>query len=90
TWGPVPWVYQAEVFPRRVRVKGSAVSSLSNYLNNWILTFLGPYLMTHWKKYTFFLFAVCCFIAWAYSQFYVIESKGLNLEKKDAKMSGKA
>ncbi|ORX80778.1 general substrate transporter [Anaeromyces robustus] len=90
TWGPVPWVYQAEVFPLRVRVKGSAVGSLSNYFNNWILTFLGPYLMTHWKKYTFLLFAVCCFIAWAYSQFYVIESKGLNLEEMDAKMSGKA
>jgi len=90
TWGPVPWVYQAEVFPLRVRVKGAAVGSLSNYFNNWILTFLGPYLMNNWKKYTFLLFAVCCFIAWAYAQFYVIESKGLNLEEMDAKMAGKA
>jgi SP family sugar:H+ symporter-like MFS transporter len=90
TWGPVPWVYQAEVFPLRVRVKGAAVGSLSNYLNNFILTFLGPYLMTHWKKYTFLLFAICCFLAWAYAQFYVIECKGLNLEEMDAKMAGKA
>ncbi|ORX86780.1 general substrate transporter [Anaeromyces robustus] len=90
TWGPVPWVYQAEVFPLRVRVKGSAVGTFSNFVNNWILTFLGPYLMDNWKKYTFLLFAVCSFIAWLYAQFYVIECKGLNLEEMDAKMAGKA
>jgi len=90
TWGPVPWVYQAEVFPLRVRVKGAAVGTFSNFINNWILTFLGPYLMQHWKKFTFLLFAACCFVAWIYAQFYVIECKGLNLEEMDAKMAGKA
>ncbi|KAG4091672.1 general substrate transporter [Neocallimastix lanati (nom. inval.)] len=73
TWGPVPWVYQAEVFPLRVRVKGSAVA-----------------LMKAWSTKTFLLFAAACLLAWIYSQFYVIESKGLNLEEMDAKMAGKA
>jgi SP family sugar:H+ symporter-like MFS transporter len=90
TWGPVPWVYQAEVFPLRVRVKGSAVGTISNFLNNWILTFLGPFLMKKWETYTFLLFAAACALAWVYSQFYVIECKGLSLEEMDAKMAGKA
>jgi len=89
TWGPVPWVYQAEVFPLRVRVKGSAVGTVSNFLNNWIIGFVGPILMKHWKTKTFILFAAACLLAWLYSQFYVIECKGLNLEEMDAKMGGK-
>ncbi len=87
TWGPVPWVYQAEVFPLRVRVKGAAVGTLSNYLNNWIIAFVVPALMKVWSTKTFILFAGAMLLAWAYSQFYVIESKGLNLEEMDAKMA---
>jgi len=89
TWGPVPWVYQAEVFPLRVRVKGSAVGTVSNFLNNWIIGFVGPILMEALDTATFLIFAVACFIAWIYSQFYVIECKGLTLEEMDAKMGGK-
>jgi len=89
TWGPVPWVYQAEVFPLRVRVKGSAVGTVSNFLNNWIIGFIGPYLMEHLSTATFLIFAGACLLAWIYSQFYVIECKGLSLEEMDAKMGGK-
>jgi len=90
TWGPVPWVYQAEVFPLRVRVKGSAVGTVSNFLNNWIIAFVGPALMKAWSTRTFLLFAAACLLAWLYAQFYVIECKGLSLEEMDAKMAGKA
>jgi len=88
TWGPVPWVYQGEVFPLSVRVKGSAVGTLSNYLNNWIIAFVVPALMKAWSTKTFILFAGAMLLAWVYSQFYVIESKGLNLEEMDDKMGG--
>ncbi|ORY43193.1 general substrate transporter [Neocallimastix californiae] len=90
TWGPVPWVYQAEVFPLRVRVKGSAVGTVSNFLNNWIIAFVGPALMKAWSTKTFLLFAAACLLAWVYSQFYVIECKGLSIDEMDAKMAGKA
>ncbi|ORY31715.1 general substrate transporter [Neocallimastix californiae] len=90
TWGPVPWVYQAEVFPLRVRVKGSAVGTVSNFLNNWIIAFVGPALMKAWSTRTFLLFAAACLLAWIYSQFYVIECKGLSIDEMDAKMAGKA
>jgi len=88
TWGPVPWVYQAEVFPLRVRVKGSAVGTVSNFLNNWIIGFIGPLLMEKLKTATFLIFAGACLLAWVYSQFYVLECKGLTLEEMDAIMGG--
>ncbi|KAL6609065.1 hypothetical protein U3516DRAFT_755007 [Neocallimastix sp. 'constans'] len=71
----VPWVYQAEVFPLHVKVKGSTLDSISNFLN---------------KTKTFLLFAVCCVITSLYSQFYVIECKGLSLEEMDQTMADKA
>ncbi|KAG4103126.1 hypothetical protein H8356DRAFT_1420553 [Neocallimastix lanati (nom. inval.)] len=39
---------------------------------------------------TFLLFAVCCVITSLYSQFYVIECKGLSLEEMDQTMADKA
>jgi len=89
TWGPVPWIYQAEVFPLHVSVKGSAVGAVSNFLNNWIIAFVGPALMKAWSTRTFLLFAAACLLAWIYSQFYVIECKGLSIDEMDVKMAGK-
>jgi len=90
TWGPVPWVHQAEVFPLRIRVKGSAVGTVSNFLNNWIIANVSPALMKAWSTKSFLLFAAACLLAWVYSQFYVIECKGLSIDEMDAKMAGKA
>ncbi|KAL6632684.1 hypothetical protein U3516DRAFT_775156 [Neocallimastix sp. 'constans'] len=74
-------------FPLHVKVKGSAVGTISNFLNNWIIAFIGPALMKAWSTRPFLLFATACLLAWIYSQFYVIECKGLSIDEMDAKMS---
>ncbi|KAG4108211.1 general substrate transporter [Neocallimastix lanati (nom. inval.)] len=87
TWGPVPWVYQSEVFPLRTRIKGSAVGTISNFFNNWIITFVGPLLMEALGERTFILFSVNCLIAFYFAYFFCIESKGLDIEEMDRIMS---
>lgn len=42
SWGPVAWVYQSEVFPLRVRGKGTGLATLSNWLNNAVIAFVVP------------------------------------------------
>lgn len=37
TWGPVPWSMPAEIFPSSLRAKGVALSTCSNWLNNFII-----------------------------------------------------
>lgn len=37
TWGPVPWALPAEVFPTSLRAKGVALSTCSNWGNNFIM-----------------------------------------------------
>lgn len=42
TWGPIAWVYQSEIFPLRVRAKGTGLATLSNWVNNAIIAFTNP------------------------------------------------
>lgn len=40
TWGPVPWAIPSEIFPSSLRAKGVALSTCSNWLNNFIIVSL--------------------------------------------------
>lgn len=42
TWGPIAWVYQSEIFPLRVRGKGTGLATLSNWVNNAIISLIVP------------------------------------------------
>lgn len=37
SWGPVPWAMPSEIFPSSLRAKGVALSTCSNWLNNFII-----------------------------------------------------
>lgn len=37
TWGPIPWAMPSEIFPSSLRAKGVALSTCSNWLNNFII-----------------------------------------------------
>jgi SP family sugar:H+ symporter-like MFS transporter len=41
-WGPTPWVYLGESFPLRVRPKGIALGSATNWIWNFLLSFFAP------------------------------------------------
>ena len=42
TWGPVPWAMPSEIFPSSLRAKGVALSTCSNWLNNFIIGLITP------------------------------------------------
>jgi sugar porter (SP) family MFS transporter len=46
TWGPIAWVYQSEIFPLRVRGKGTGLATLSNWVNNAIIALIVPMIQT--------------------------------------------
>lgn len=45
TWGPVPWAMPSEIFPSSLRAKGVALSTCSNWLNNFIIVSFLLYLL---------------------------------------------
>ena len=42
SWGPVPWAMPSEIFPSSLRAKGVALSTCSNWLNNFIIGLITP------------------------------------------------
>lgn len=37
SWGPVPWAIPSEIFPSTLRAKGVALSTCSNWFNNFVI-----------------------------------------------------
>jgi len=86
TWGPVPKVYQAEVFPLRMRVKGTTFSNVSHFITSWFVVFITPLLIKTWGMHAFICFSACCNLALIFAIFFCIEPKGLSMEEIDEEM----
>ncbi|KAF9700917.1 hypothetical protein EKO04_000455 [Ascochyta lentis] len=83
TWGPVPWAMPSEIFPSSLRAKGVALSTCSNWFNNFIIGLITPPLVqnTGYGAYTFF--AVFCLLAFIFTFFCIPETAGKSLEQMD-------
>jgi MFS family permease len=89
TWLPVPFIYKAEIFPLRIRMKGSAVGTITNRINYLIIMAIYPYLYRSWGSKIVFLFTFACVIGSIFTIISCTECKGVSLEKMEEKMSGK-
>lgn len=83
SWGPVPWAMPSEIFPSSLRSKGVALSTCSNWLNNFIIGLITPPLVhiTGYGAYVFF--AIFCALSFAWTFLLVPETKGRSLEQMD-------
>ncbi|KAM0466470.1 hypothetical protein ACHAP7_012211 [Fusarium lateritium] len=83
SWAPTPWAIPAEVFPSSLRAKGVAISTCSNWINNFIIGLITPPLVqaTGFGAYVFF--AVFGLLSFAFVWFYVPETQGKTLEEMD-------
>lgn len=57
TWGPLGWIYPAEIYPLRVRAVAVSMSTAANWLFNWVLNFVVPLLMEEIRYGLYMLFA---------------------------------
>ncbi|KAI9277141.1 general substrate transporter [Phascolomyces articulosus] len=83
TWGPLGWIYPAEIFPLRIRAIAVSLSTSANWLFNWVLNFVVPMLMQRIRFGLYMLFAgfnflMACHVFLAYP-----ETKGFTLEEMD-------
>lgn len=87
TWGPAAWVVIGEIFPLTIRSKGVALSTASNWLWNFVLGYVTPYMVDedqgNLKAKVFFVWGSCCTACLAFAFFMVPETKGLSLEQVD-------
>ncbi|ETW84265.1 major facilitator superfamily [Heterobasidion irregulare TC 32-1] len=81
TWGPTPWLLGAEIFPLRARAKGMALSTISNWIFNFIIAFITPPLFSAIHGGYYFLLLGFCAISGVFVYFVYPETAHLTLEE---------
>lgn len=61
SWGPVGWVYPAEIYPLNVRAKGTSISTAANWLFNFVISEIVPVMLASITWGTYIFFACCCY-----------------------------
>ncbi|KAK2467591.1 hypothetical protein APHAL10511_000446 [Amanita phalloides] len=82
-WGPLPWVYVADIFPTRTRHYGLALASASQWLWNFVVTKVTPQMITNLGYKIFIMFATVNIGAMATFSLIIPETKGKSLEEMD-------
>jgi sugar porter (SP) family MFS transporter len=91
-WGPVMWLMISEIFPLRVRAKAMAISTMSNWTFNFLVSY---FYLTMFKPSVFgragtmWFFAVFALIALLYTIWRIPETKNRSLEEIERDMLGR-
>ncbi|CAK7221314.1 hypothetical protein SEUCBS140593_004529 [Sporothrix eucalyptigena] len=83
SWGPVPWLYMAEIMPSRIREGAVAIGTATQWLFNFAFSQVTPHAVENLGWRTFLMF---CIFNWAlvvFAFFFVKETKGRSLEDMD-------
>ncbi|CAE8581792.1 unnamed protein product [Polarella glacialis] len=80
TWGPVVWVYCAEIFPLKHRARCIGVTTMTNWVGNFVIAQFTPFLLDIAGFSTFFLFGFFCFLALLLA-LWLPETSGVPLEQ---------
>ncbi|KAK9491673.1 general substrate transporter [Lipomyces doorenjongii] len=81
TWGPIPWLLPAEVFPLRARAKGMALATVSNWCFNFAIGMSSPAAFAKIKGYYYLIIVGFCLISLAMVKFLYIETAKVTLEE---------
>lgn len=81
TWGPMPWLLPAEIFPLRGRSKGMALATTSNWLFNFAIGMASPDAFAGIHGYYYLVIAGFCLFSAGLSHFYYVETAGHTLEE---------
>ncbi|CAI7678543.1 unnamed protein product [Penicillium manginii] len=81
TWGPMPWLIPAEIFPLRGRSKGMALATTSNWVFNFIIGMVSPDAFAGIHGYFYLIIAFFCLSSAVVSHFYYVETADHTLEE---------
>ncbi|PAV16773.1 general substrate transporter [Pyrrhoderma noxium] len=82
-WGPLPWIYSADIFPTRTRHYGMSVASASQWLWNFVITRVTPNLVRALGWKIFVLYGSLNIALLFPFSLWIPETKGRGLEEMD-------
>ena len=81
TWGPVPWLLPAEIFPLRARSKGMALATCSNWIFNFVIGMSAPDAFAGIGGYYYIIIAGFCLFSVGLAYFFYVETAFHTLEE---------
>lgn len=82
TCSPIVWIMLSEIFPQSIRGMGMGVSTFFLWFSNFLIGTFFPNLVAHLGiSWTFFVFVIFNIISFAFSYFFVPETRGKSLEQ---------
>ncbi|KAJ6558100.1 hypothetical protein B0H19DRAFT_1149932 [Mycena capillaripes] len=81
TWGPIPWLLSAELFPLKVRAKGMAITTVSDWLFEFIVAFATPPLFEILRGAYYFILVGFCLVSGLLVWFVFVETGSQTLEE---------
>lgn len=81
TWGPMPWLLPAEIFPLRGRSKGMALATTSNWIFNFIIGMVSPDAFAGIHGYFYVIIGGFCLSSALLVHFYYVETANHTLEE---------
>ena len=85
-WGPVVWVYCAEIFPLKYRSRAAGLTTAANWVGNTLIGFFPPLLISAIGLDTFWIFGGCC-VACLAASCVLPETRGQSLEEVTAALA---
>ncbi|KIJ53831.1 hypothetical protein M422DRAFT_73963 [Sphaerobolus stellatus SS14] len=80
---PIPWLYPAEISTTRIRARGGAVSSFSNWMSTFVIVQVTPPAIANISWRVFIIFAILNALWIPIIYIFFPETKGLELEEID-------
>jgi MFS transporter, SP family, sugar:H+ symporter len=84
TWGPLPWVVCAEIYPLRYKARAMAMATASNWTWNFLIGFFTPFISNTIGYALGYIFGAVTLSMFAFAYFFVPETSGKSLEEIDA------
>ncbi|CAO3695292.1 unnamed protein product [Rhizopus stolonifer] len=83
SWGPIGWLYPAEIYPQMIRANAMGVTTSCSYLFNLLISLVTPVMFSQvgWKTYIFFS-CMCLVSAISVQLFYPETKVKLNIITK--------
>ena len=83
SWGPVAWIYAAEIFPLNVRARAVSITTGSNWFAGTIMAYILELINPLGIHGVFYLFSALTLVAVVFVYFFCPETRGVILEDID-------
>ncbi len=84
SWGPVCWIYAAEIYPLNIRAKAMSFTTGTNWFTAMMMSYMLELIAPLGIHGVFYLFSGLCFLAVIFVYLFCPETKGILLEDIEA------